>query len=267
MPDLVTIEKKDFVAHVRLNRPEKYNALNPDMFLAILEAGQALGRDKSVRAVVLSGAGKGFCAGLDFAAFQQMGTGQVPLDLFTRPFDNPANLAQQVAYVWKQIPSPVVAALHGVAYGGGLQIALGADIRLASPDATFSVLEIKWGLVPDMSGTQTLRDLVRLDVAKELVFTGKIVDARSAAELGLITRVCDDPLAEALDLAGTIAGKSPDAIAAGKKLLEATWHGPASEGLLQEEMLQRSVIGKHNQIESVMANFEKRAPQFQDREK
>ena len=267
MPDLVTIEKKDLIAHVRLNRPEKYNALSPDMFLAIIQAGQTVGRDKSIRAVVLSGVGKGFCAGLDFAAFQQMGSGAVPLDLFDRPFDNPANLAQQVGMVWKQIPVPVIAALHGVSYGGGLQIALGADIRLAAPEATFSVMEIKWGLTPDMSGTQTLRDLVRLDVAKELVFTGKIVDAKTAAELGLITRVCDDPLAEAEELARTIAGKSPDAIAAGKRLLEECWHCSTAEGLLREEALQRSVIGKHNQVESVLANFEKRLPQFKDREK
>ena len=267
MSDLVIIEKKDLIAHVQLNRPEKYNALSPDMFQAIIEAGETVGRDKSIRAVVLSGNGKGFCAGLDFAAFQQMGTGDVPLDLFSRPFDNPANMAQLVGMVWKQMPVPVIAALHGVAYGGGLQIALGADIRLASPEATFSVLEIKWGLIPDMSATQTLKDLVRLDVAKELVFTGKVVDAKTAAELGLITRVCDDPLAEALELAQTIAGKSPDAIAAGKRLLEDCWHAGTAEGLLREETLQRSVIGKPNQVESVLANFEKRAPKFMDRDK
>ena len=153
MTQLVKVEIRDYVAFVRLNRPEKYNALSLDMFEAIIEAGEAVKAEPSIRSVVLSGEGRGFCAGLDFESFMQMGSGeQSAVDLLRRTEDNPANFAQQTGYVWKQVPVPVIAALHGVSYGGGLQIALGADIRLASADARFSVMEIKWGLIPDMSG-------------------------------------------------------------------------------------------------------------------
>jgi enoyl-CoA hydratase/carnithine racemase len=254
------------VADVRLTRADKHNALDAAMFQAISEAGHSLASRKDVRAVVLSGEGPSFCAGLDFQSFAAMkGTDGAP-KLFEANPDNPANRAQDVAYVWKRVPAPVIAAVHGVAYGGGLQLALGADIRLAHPGARFSVMEIKWGLVPDMSGTQTLRDLVRLDVAKELTFTGRVVDAEEALKLGLVTRICDDPRAEALTLARTIAEKSPDAIRASKKLLEDAWHADAKTGLALEASLQRSLIGRPNQVESIAANFEKRPPRFRDPE-
>jgi len=266
MTQLVTLEIKDYVAFVRLNRPDKYNALSPDMFRAIIEAGETVKADTSIRSVVLSGEGRGFCAGLDFETFMQMGSGeQSTTDLLTRTEDNPANYAQQTGYVWKQVPAPVIAALHGVSFGGGLQIALGADIRLASPDARFSVMEIKWGLIPDMSITQTLKDLVRLDVAKELTFTGRIVKSEEALRLGLITRICEDPLAEAERMAREIAGKSPDAIAAGKQLWEKVGSCDTEEGLKLEEKLQLTLIGGHNQVEAVQANFEKRPPVFKQR--
>ncbi len=267
MSDLVKIEINDYVASVHLNRPDKYNSLSPEMFDAIIEAGEAIIKDKSVRAVVLSGEGKGFCAGLDFASFSEMGSGKSldDIELFKREEGNPANKAQYVGYVWKQVPVPVIAAIHGVAYGGGLQIALAADIRLAKADARFSVLEIKWGLIPDMSGSQTLRDLVGLDVAKELTYTGRIIDAVEADKLGLITRVSEDPFTEAKELALEIASKNPDAIVAGKKLFESAWHGESQTGLELEETLQKTLIGTTNQLESVMANFEKRTPSFQNR--
>jgi len=268
MPDLVITTVENHVAHVKLNRYAKYNALNAEMFEAIVDAGKQVSADKGVRAVVLSGEGKGFCAGLDFESFMAMEGVSDPKDLkfFDKPEGSPANYAQLVGYVWKQVPVPVIAAVHGVAYGGGFQLALAADIRLASEDARFSVMEIKWGLVPDMSGTQTLRDLTRLDVAKELTFTGRVVEAGEAADLGLVTRVCGDPLAEAMQMAQEIAGKSPDAIVAGKKLLEEAWHGDSADGLGLEADLQKKIIGKKNQIEAVMANFEKRAPDFADRQ-
>ncbi len=266
MSELVTLEVKDAIGFVKLNRPEKYNALSVEMFQKIIAVGEAVMKDRSIRVVVMSGEGKGFCAGLDFENFQKMADKERGVNLFERSGNTPANMAQQVAYIWKQVPVPVIAALHGVAYGGGLQIALGADIRLAAPDTTMSVMEIKWGLVPDMSATQTLCDLVRLDVAKELLFTGRIVQAAEAAELGLITRVCEDPLVEAQMLATEIVGKSPDAIAMGKQLLEEAWRAGAVSGLQLEETLQRAIIGKRNQIEAVMANFENRAPVFDDRE-
>jgi len=266
MSELVTLEVKDMIGFVKLNRPEKYNSLSIEMFQKIIEVGETVRKDSSIRVVVLHGEGKGFCAGLDFAIFQLIADKKTSVNLLERTENTPANMVQQVAYIWKQVPVPVIAALHGVAYGGGLQIALGADIRLAAPDTKMSVMEIKWGLVPDMSATQTLCDLVRLDVAKELLFSGRIVGAAEAAELGLITRVCDDPLVEATKMAGEIVGKSPDAISKGKQLLEEAWRAGATSGLLLEETLQRTIIGKGNQIEAVMANFEKRPPAFADRE-
>jgi len=267
MSDLVSITIENHVAHVRLNRADKYNALNAEMFEAIVDAGKSVSADPSIRAVVLFGEGKGFCAGLDFASFMAEGdlaTGK-GFKFFDKPEDSPANYAQLVGYVWKQVPVPVIAAIHGAAYGGGFQLALAADIRLAAADARFSIMEIKWGLIPDMSGTQTLRDLVRLDVAKELTFTGRVVEAEEAAKLGLITRICDNPLEEAVTMAQEIAGKSPDAIAAGKQLLEGAWHGSSVDGLDLEARLQKTIIGQANQIEAVMANFENRPPSYKNR--
>lgn len=267
MSDRVIVSVRDGVADVRLNRPEKMNALDIPMFQALVEAGRAVARDRSVRAVVLSGEGRAFCAGLDMGSFQAMaggGLGGGP-NLLTRDgSESPANFAQLAGWVWTEVPVPVIAALHGVAYGGGLQIALGADIRLIAPDARLSVMEIKWGLVPDMSGTQTLRRLVRLDVAKELTFTGRVVEGPEAVALGLATRVEADPRAAALALAADIAGRSPDAIRAGKRLLDESDRVPVAEGLALEERLQRGLIGKRNQIEAVKANFEKRPPRFAD---
>ncbi len=269
MSNLVEIEINDGVADVRLNRPDKYNALSPEMFNAIIEAGERIAADNSVRAVVLSGNGKGFCAGLDFSSFQGMGDGsrkpgEAGVTLARSDDSRPDNHAQRPAYVWKQLQVPVIAAVHGVAFGGGLQVALGADIRLAAADAKLSVMEIKWGLVPDMGLTQTVRDLVRLDVIKELTFTGRIVSATEAAQLGLVTRVCEDPRAEALAMAREIAGKNPDAIRAGKKLLEESWHADPHTGLGLEASLQGALIGTPNQVEAVKANFENRAPRFTD---
>ncbi|MBR9980385.1 MAG: crotonase/enoyl-CoA hydratase family protein [Desulfatitalea sp.] len=264
MAELVKITIADHVADVRLNRPDKYNALSPDMFRAIIEAGETVARDTRVRAVVLSGEGRGFCAGLDFQGFVEMGQSGALNLLDNRP-DQIANNAQLPGMIWKQVPVPVIAALHGVAFGGGLQIALGADIRLAAPNTRLSVMEIKWGIIPDMSATQTLRDLVRLDVAKELTFSGRIVEAVEAAQLGLVTRICDDPLAEAHQMAAEYAAKNPNAIVAAKHLFETAWHADAEAGLKLEASLQRSLMGTPNQIEAATANFEKRAPRFADR--
>ena len=270
MSELITIEVTEGVADVRLNRPDKYNALSPAMFDAIIEAGERLGRDPSVRAVVLSGNGRGFCAGLDFGSFQgmsersdaQAATGSG--DALARDTERPENRAQRPACVWKHLPVPVIAAVHGVAYGGGLQVALGADMRYATPDARLSVMEIKWGLVPDMGLTQTVRDLIRLDVLKELTFTGRVVGGEEARELGLVTRVCEDPLEAALATAREIAAQSPDAIRAGKRLLEESRHAEPVVGLGLEASLQGELIGSPNQLEAIRANFEDRAPVFAD---
>ena len=266
MPEIVKIAINNHVADVRLNRPEKYNSVTPDMFHALGEAARSLSSNKQVRAVVLSGEGKAFCSGIDFEFFQQMESGDLDEgdDMLERPDGNSANLAQYAAHGWKQLPVPVIAAVRGVAFGAGCQIALGADIRFASPDAKLSVMEMKWGLIPDMSGSQTLRDLVRIDIAKQLLFTGKIVGAEEAARLGLVTQVCDDPLAEAFALADEIAGKNPHAVRAAKKLLNETWHGEEKNGLVMETDLVMSLIGTPNQVEAIQANFENRKPKFED---
>jgi len=263
--DLVPIDiSASGVADVRLNRPEKYNALSSEMFDAISAAGESLIDDSSVRAVVLSGNGRGFCAGLDFSGFRNMAgeterrpvAGQVP------PSNRPENSAQRPGMVWKDVPVPVIAAVHGVAFGGGFQIAMGADIRIAAPDAKFSVMEIKWGLIPDCSISQTLRDLVRLDIAKELTFTGRIFEGPEAAELGVVTRVSDSPLETAMEMAETIATKSPGAIRLCKQLFEASWRAERATGLKLEAKLQGQLIGSANQVEVVKANFEERPAKF-----
>jgi enoyl-CoA hydratase/carnithine racemase len=211
--DLVTIDVSNGIADVRLNREEKYNALSQDMFDAIIEAGQSLATADDVSAVVLSGNGRGFCAGLDMASFASMSDGsrksQSGTDALLAKNDSPENRAQRPALVWKRLPMPVIASLHGVVFGGGCQIALGADIRIAAPDIKMSIMEIKWGLVPDMSITQTLRDLMPMDVAKELTFTGRVLNGQQAKDVGLVTRVADDPFAEAMALAEEIASKNP----------------------------------------------------------
>ncbi len=268
MSDIVTIDIDRRIADVRLNRPEKYNALSGAMFTAIIEAGESLASEAEVRCVVLSGNGPGFCAGLDFDSFQGMAEAaesgsDVGQGLLERD-ERPENRAQRPAYVWKTLPMPVIAAVHGVAYGGGCQIALGADIRIASPTAKFSVMEIKWGIIPDMSITQTLRDVVRLDVAKELTFTGRIVSADEAERIGIVSHLAEDPLATAMTLAEEIASRNPHAVRAGKRLYENSWHGDAKTGLSLEATLQKDLLGSENQLEAVRANFDKREPVFRD---
>lgn len=265
MSDRVTVNVSDGVADVRMNRPDKMNALDQAMFEGLIEVGARLAADSAVRSVVLSGEGRAFCAGLDFMSFMAMSGGKPNGGgLLGRPQGSPANRAQSAAYVWMNLPVPVIAAVHGVAFGGGLQIALGADVRFVAPDARLSVMEIKWGLIPDMTGTQTLRRLVRLDVAKELTFTGRIVSGEEAVALGLATHVSDKPLEDATTMAREIAQKSPDAIRAGKTLLNDSGLVSLEDGLRLEERLQRGLIGSPNQLEAVQANMDKRLPQFKD---
>src|SRR5947207_165004 len=279
MSDRVVYTVEEGVADVRLNRPDKINALDPAMFEAIVETGEAIKADKSVRAVVLSGEGRGFCAGLDFGSFTAMaeagsgdgGGGQRErdrpvADLGGRPEGRIANRGQQTAWVWQEIDAPVIAAVHGVALGGGCQIALGADIRIVAPDARLSVLEIRWGLTPDMTGTQMLLRLVPLDVAKELTFTGRMVSGEEAVRIGLATRVSDTPREDALALAREIAGKNPNAVAGAKRLLNMAGMVPFAEGFKAEEGTIGGLIATPNQVEAVTAYFEKRDPVFKDRD-
>jgi enoyl-CoA hydratase/carnithine racemase len=269
MSDRVTVSISDGIADVRLTRPDKRNALDNAMFAAIAEAGERLTTESGVRAVVLSGEGASFCAGLDFSSFQAMAGG----DSATADDDGSpgtieegriTHLGQQVCWVWQEVPVPVIAAVHGHALGGGLQIALGADIRIVHPDTKLSVREVHWGLVPDMTGTFVLSKLVRPDVAKELTFTARVVSGTEAAALGLATRVSETPREDALALAAEIAGRSPGAVRGAKALFNRLFEEGAAEQFAAERRVIGAEIGTANQIEAVMAGFEDRAPRFTD---
>lgn len=259
----VTVKITDHVAHVTLNRPDKRNALDQPMLEAIVASCAQLHDARDVRAVVLSGAGEAFCAGLDFMSFAAMLQNPDSVDFMTRSHGD-ANLFQQVSVAWKNLPMPVITALHGVAFGGGFQIMLGGDIRVAAPDTKFSIMEAKWGLVPDMGGMALMPALARQDIIRRLTYTAEVFNAADAREWGFVTEIAADPVARALVLAKEIAAQSPDATRAAKRLISDTWNTPQAETLMAESHAQKSVLGQPNQIEAVMANFEKRLPEFED---
>jgi enoyl-CoA hydratase/carnithine racemase len=269
MEKRVSVSISEGIADVRLTRADKMNALDAAMFGALVATSDRLAHEKGLRAVVLSGEGRAFCAGLDmgrFAAMKENGgngiAGGEKRDLTTCT-DGLANFPQQAVWGWRQLAVPVIAAIQGVAFGGGFQLSLGADMRLLSPDARMSIMEIKWGLVPDMAGTPILASLVRDDILRELTYTGRIFSAQEAMSYGLATRISDDPLATAFEVAREIAGKSPEAIRAAKRILNnlSVDPGPA---LLAESVEQMRLMGSPNQLEAVRANMEKRAPRFTD---
>lgn len=267
MPERVLVSITDGIADVRLNRPDKLNALDGAMFEAICESGEALKTDPSVRVVVLSGEGRGFCAGLDLSTFQAMAgsadtAGAADSVAIMSTQGRITHLGQQICWVWQELDVPVIAAISGPALGGGLQLALGADIRIVAPDAKLSVLESRWGLIPDMTGTGMLPALVGLDVAKELTFTGRILSGDEAVAIGLATRVAEDPRGAAMALAADLTTTSPDALREGKRLLNLSGTRPLAEQFADERATMRSLIGTPNQVESTRAYFEKRPPRF-----
>ena len=270
LTDRVIVDVDEGVAHVRLNRPEKKNALDAEMFDGIRCAAERIRADPSVRAVVLSGEGGSFCSGVDVASLGQMATGALNPDSdsikeATRDLSSDgANRAQQLAWVWHQLPVPVIAAVSGIAFGGGLHIALGADIRFIAPTARLAFVEVTWGLVPDLSGTQSLRRLVPLDVAKKLILTGEEIDGVKAVALGLGTELSEQPLDDAMSLARVIAARSPDAVRAAKKVLNLSGLVPLAEGLANEMSASASLMGAPNQIEAVMAKLQNRPAEFDD---
>lgn len=267
-PERVTIAVSGGVADVRLARRDKRNALDPAMFSSIVHAGEGLRTLPGVRAVVLSGDGPDFCAGLDFGAFQAMRSGErLSAQVSLPPADGPAKATgQRAAFTWARIPVPVIAAIRGNALGGGLQIALGADIRIVHPDARMGVLEIRWGLIPDMTGSQLLPELVGRDVAKDLTFAGRRVGGEEAVRIGLATRTADDPLAAALETAHEIAGYNPFAVRAAKRLLDGAGRQDLEDGFAAEQDEIGALIGSPNQVEAVTARFEQRDPDFVDPE-
>jgi enoyl-CoA hydratase/carnithine racemase len=257
----VTIERRGHVAVVTLARPDKHNALDLPMLDAIIAATERLRGEAGVRAVVLHGAGKSFCSGLDFPAVAAAGG----LEAFTGILDEPSpNYFQRVCHGWIDLPVPVIAAIHGNCLGGGLQIALAADIRIAAADARLSVMEGRWGLIPDMTITRTLPRLVGIDVAKELTYTARDVIGEEADRLGLVTSLAEDPLAAALELAEKIATRSPDAVRRAKRLYNEGWVGSATETMALEARLQGELIGSPNQLAAMTAAFTKQEPEFTD---
>lgn len=272
MNDRVTITIIGGIADVKMIRADKRNALDGAMFSALAAAGERLTTEPGIRAVVLSGEGSSFCAGLDFGSFQAMAGGALADSEAASAEGSPGSmvdgrithLGQQVCWVWQEVPVPVIAAVHGHALGGGLQIALGADIRIVHPDTKLSVREVHWGLVPDMTGTLTLSQLVRVDIAKELVFTARVFDGREAYALGLATRLSDTPYDDAMAMAGEIASRSPDAVRGAKALFNGLLNAGAAAQFAAERQVIGSLIGRTNQVEAVMSNFENRPAAFVD---
>jgi enoyl-CoA hydratase/carnithine racemase len=258
----VAIDVSDHVATVTLTRPEKHNALDVAMFDGIAAAAARVAAEPGVRAVVLHGEGPSFCSGLDVAGVMANQPGS---DALMDPLHGPVpNWFQRTAHGWLEVPVPVIAAIHGHCLGGGLQIALAADIRFATPDARMSVLEVKWGLIPDMAITRTLPRLVGIDVAKELAYTGRVISGSDAHALGLVTHIADDPLAAAQELAAEIASRSPDAVRGMKRLFNESWTGSTEETLRLEADIQLGLLGTPNQLAAVTAGMAKQPAEFVD---
>ncbi|MFK8020593.1 MAG: crotonase/enoyl-CoA hydratase family protein [Pseudomonadales bacterium] len=259
---VITIE--EHIAHVQMIRDDKMNALDPDMFAGLIDAASKLEDREDVRAVVLSGRGRAFCAGLDMSNFTNMaegGAGKTKPDLAVRTHGD-SNDFQQVCQAWHKLPMPVIGAAHNVCLGGGMHIFLGCDIRFAAPATRFSIMEIRWGLIPDMGSTPILPHIARRDVISELTYTGRIFETDEARELGFVTRVHDDPVAEAMATAKIIASKNPTAIRANKMIINQAAYLSPAEALMLESVEQDKIIGSANQIESVMSELEGREASY-----
>jgi enoyl-CoA hydratase/carnithine racemase len=263
--DRVTLAIEGHIATVSLNRPDKYNGLDLEMMRGLVACAKTIKKNRDVRVVILRGEGKAFCAGLDFATVTK-----TPLKMllaFTKFGVKKTNLFQQACWAWRELPVPVIAVLHGYCYGGGLQLALAADFRIATPDCELSVMESKWGLIPDMTGTVTLRELVPMDVAKELAMTGRRFDAVEAKTLHLVTQVAEQPEQAARALADAILTRSPDAVSATKALFHSTRHAAEDQAFDRESSLQFKLLRGRNQGEAMAANLKKREPRFRPRQR
>ena len=270
MNDALQISIENHIAHVRLNRPDNHNAIDGPVMNGLLQFARQMMQPGAVRVIVLSGNGKSFCAGLDMSSFAEMSSGELSGDsenvaqAMQDISPGGANRAQQVGWLWQDVPVPVIAAVQGAALGGGLNLALGADIRIVHPAAQLGFVEITWGLLPDMSASQSLRRLVGLDRIKEMVLTGRKFSGEQAGHYGLATEVSETPLEDALAMAATIAARNPDAIRAAKKILNNAALVDIATGLAEEAAATRQLLGSPNQLEAVSAQFEGRAPSFQD---
>ncbi|WP_165855587.1 crotonase/enoyl-CoA hydratase family protein [Marinobacter sp. JSM 1782161] len=261
--DRVLLDIDNGIATVTLNRPDKYNGLDMPMFEAIAATARKLKKERHVRAIILNGNGEAFCSGLDV---KRVSSNPVNfLKLLIKPGRKISNLAQDVGYLWREVPAPVIAATHGYCFGGGFQIALGADFRFTTADCEFSIMETKWGLIPDMSLTVTLPELIPIDLAKELTMTARRFDGNEAKAMGLVSRVCDDPVAEARRFAETLCQQSPDAVAASKLLFNRAWQAGDRESLAWETRLQKKVLARANQRVAVARNSGKPEQPYGDR--
>ncbi|KMW58180.1 Enoyl-CoA hydratase [Candidatus Rhodobacter oscarellae] len=264
MTDILTLEITDGIAELCLNRPERKNALSEALFAEIAATGERLKSEPGLRAVILSGAGGDFCAGIDLQFLQaQAGNLEAMRERLLNPDPGErANWAQKPCYVWQELSVPVIAAIEGVCLGGGLQLALAADFRIARADARLSIMEAKWGIIPDMGITQNLPKLMAADRAKRLMMTAAMFSGEDALGEGLVTELAEAPLQRARAFAQELAGRSPEALAGIKELVEQAWTLPAGEGLKREAELQAPIIGSPNQFEAVMANMQKRPPKY-----
>ncbi|GAB5414152.1 MAG: crotonase/enoyl-CoA hydratase family protein [Congregibacter sp.] len=265
--EAVVVSVENGIADVRINRPDKLNAINNDVFDSLIRIADDLEADRRVRVVVLSGNGDGFCAGLDmslFAGMRDTDASAESLETLSTRTHGIANRPQQAVWAWRSLRVPVICAVHGVALGGGFQVMLGSDIRIVHPQTRLSILEIKWGLIPDMAGTPIMHSLAADDVIRELTYTGRVFSGEEAARYGFATRTSETPFEDALALAQEIASKSPDAVQTAKTLYNRVAHSDAAGQLLSESELQDRLMGKPNQLESVFAALEKRPAVFSD---
>lgn len=263
MTERVTLTVDNHVGIIKFNRPDKMNALDTPQVAAILSVAEAVQNNTNIRAVVLTGEGRAFCAGIDVTSLaSSLGTGK--FEKMTPRTHGIANRWQQIVWQWREMQVPVIAAVHGVAFGGGLQIMMGADIRIVAPDTKLSIMEMKWGLIPDMAGTQLFRHAVRDDVLRLLTYTHRVFSGEEALDYGFATQVSQTPFEDAVTLAQEIASKSPSAVVLAKKILNSAPYSTEAEGLLAESKLQDRLIGSKNQLESVFAGMQKRAGNFEN---
>jgi enoyl-CoA hydratase/carnithine racemase len=262
MPSVVKYEQKGAVAIVTLNRPDKYNAMSLEMFDQLIVTSEKIAKDRTVRAVVLTGEGKVFCSGMDIANFNP--DSDLTATSIQKRTHGICNKWQKAIWTWWECPVPVIAAVKGLSYGAGLQLTMAADIKYVHPETRFSILEMKWGLIPDLSGTQLMRGNVREDIFKELTFTNRIFSAEEAVQYGFATHVSGYPMKAAMEIANKIATKNPAAIIKAKTLINSAKYVSAKEGLQAESDLQQEIMMKPDQLEAVYANMQKRSPLFND---
>lgn len=242
---LLNIEKQNGIAIVKLNRPEKRNAMSFALLKELVSTAEALKKDRSLRAVILTGENHVFSAGIDLADLNNPQNRAYAAWELLKPGQS---LFQKAFLIWQQLPIPVISAIEGYCFGAGMQLALASDIRIVHPSTKMSIMESRWGLVPDMGLTRSLKGLIPLDLAKELTLTGRIFEATYAKEIGLITHLSDDPLAQALSLAEEMAARSPDAVAAAKSVLDAMEHAPQKALRLEKLWQFKLLLGKNSRI-------------------